>query len=140
MGRAMTGQVFTVTLQPAGVRVPADGRECIVDELRRAGIRSPYKCRRGGCGACKARLVSGTVAYSAAVSESVLSRAEQDTGYCLPCRAVPTSDVVVDIGPGPVRGLLAATSRRPAVTSPTNPDQEESKPCQSSDSATCTCA
>lgn len=103
-------QAFTITLQPAGVRVPAEGKECIVDALRRAGIRSPYKCRRGGCGVCKGRLLHGTVTYPAAVAESVLSRAEQDNGYCLPCRAVPTSDVVLEVRPGPVRALLATTS------------------------------
>lgn len=106
--------MITVTLQPAGIQVTSDGAACIVDTLRRAGVRSPYKCRRGGCGACKCRLVSGTVDYPTAIAQSVLSSTERETGHCLPCRAVPTSDVVLNTGDRDIRRLLATTTTSPA--------------------------
>jgi CDP-4-dehydro-6-deoxyglucose reductase len=97
-----------ITVLPHEVGVDARADESVVDALRRAGRRSPYKCRRGGCGVCKAHLVEGRVRYPFAVAESVLSDAERTAGLCLPCRAVPVTDVVVELGPRPLRAVLAS--------------------------------
>ena len=59
---------------------------------------APTKCRRGGCGACRTHLVDGEVSYSHPVADSVLSNDDVDAGLCLPCRARPTTDVVIDLG------------------------------------------
>ncbi|MCS7475541.1 2Fe-2S iron-sulfur cluster-binding protein [Umezawaea endophytica] len=96
-----------VTVLPHDVRVDARTDETVVDALRRAGWRSPYRCRRGGCGACKGRLVEGRVRYSLPVADSVLDDAERAAGLCLPCRAVPVTDVVLDLGAAPLRAVLA---------------------------------
>lgn len=113
-----------VTLLPAGRTVAVASGLNIVDALRCRGIRMPYKCRRGGCGACKSQLVSGEVRYERPVSESVLSATERDGGLCLPCRAVPTTDVVLDLGDAPVAAVLAT-----AGVDRTNPTKEASKSC-----------
>src|SRR4051812_45520421 len=99
-----------VTVVPHDVRVHARPDESVVDALRRAGWRSPYKCRRGGCGVCKARLVGGRVRYPHPLAESVLDGVEQASGLCLPCRAVPVTDVVIDLGAEPLRAVLASTA------------------------------
>lgn len=98
-----------VTAVPQHVQVPAEAGESVVDALRRHGWRSPYRCRRGGCGACRARLLSGHVRYPQPVADTVLTAADQASGLCLPCRAVPVTDVVLDLGPRPLRAVLAST-------------------------------
>ncbi|HEX6340662.1 2Fe-2S iron-sulfur cluster-binding protein [Umezawaea sp.] len=100
----------SVTVVPHDVRAEARTGESVVDALRRAGWRSPYRCRRGGCGACKARLVEGRVRYAHPVADSVLDAAERAAGLCLPCRAEPVTDVVVDLGPAPLRAVLVSTA------------------------------
>ncbi|WP_229904876.1 2Fe-2S iron-sulfur cluster-binding protein [Lentzea cavernae] len=95
---------------PQGVQVRARPDESVVDALRRNGWRSPYKCRRGGCGACRAHLVEGHVRYPVPVAESVLDEAARKAGQCLPCRAVPTTDVVIDFGARPLRAVLTSPS------------------------------
>jgi CDP-4-dehydro-6-deoxyglucose reductase len=48
------------------------------------------------------------VRYSLPVADSVLDAAERAAGLCLPCRAVPVTDVVLDLGAAPLRTVLAA--------------------------------
>lgn len=88
-----------VRFLPAQVTLPVATGESIVEATRRAGYRTRYSCRRGGCGACKADLVSGAVTYSTPIASSVLSDDERADGKCLPCRAEPLGDVVIRLGP-----------------------------------------
>ncbi|TDD61701.1 2Fe-2S iron-sulfur cluster binding domain-containing protein [Kribbella antibiotica] len=97
-----------ITVLPQGLQVVAQPGESVVDALRRQGWRSRYKCRRGGCGVCKAQLVNGRVRYLQPVAESVLGTTELAAGRCLPCRAVPVTDVVVDLGAEPLRAVLTS--------------------------------
>jgi ferredoxin len=120
----------TVTVLPAGVEIAVPVSECIVDGLRRSGWRLAYKCRRGGCGACKVRLVAGTVRYEHSVAESVLSRADVENGGCLPCRAIPVTDVVLDLGERGLRPVLASNSPQPTDTA-SCPPMEARSTCQS---------
>jgi CDP-4-dehydro-6-deoxyglucose reductase len=85
----------TIRLLPADVAITALPGESIVDAVRRHGYRTRYSCRRGGCGACKADLVTGQVTYCVPIADSVLTATERADGRCLPCRAVPDGDVVV---------------------------------------------
>lgn len=101
----------TVTVQPLNLRIGVGDDEPIVDGIRRHGLRARYKCRRGGCGACKCPLLAGTVRYDGPLPESVLSPAERAAGFCLPCRAIPTSNVVIDVGTPNLPGVLASTTR-----------------------------
>ncbi|KAF0960026.1 2Fe-2S iron-sulfur cluster-binding protein [Rhodococcus sp. T7] len=91
---------FQVTVFPDGIRISVRADETIVDALRRQGYRSRYKCRRGGCGACRAALVDGTVTYRTPVSETVVDGPDGEPGQqkCLPCRAFPQSDVTIELG------------------------------------------
>jgi ferredoxin len=104
--------MLRVTVVPGGVHAQTSEGESVVDGLRRAGWRSPYKCRRGGCGACKARLVQGEVRYAQPIAGSVLSETEIAEGLCLPCRAIPATDIVIDLGGVPLRAVLASFALR----------------------------
>ena len=50
------------------------------------GIDAPYSCRRGTCGMCAAKLISGKVAYTNKPSVDV------PEGEVLVCSAVPHRD------------------------------------------------
>ncbi len=94
-------QERSVTILPTGITVAVRQNETIVDALRRQGLRTRYKCRRGGCGSCRAVLVAGQVGYQVPVSGAVVEGSERHDGnqYCLPCRATPHTDLVIALRP-----------------------------------------
>lgn len=89
------------------------GDETIAQAARRAGIALAMACERGGCGACRAELVTGQVHYIGPVSAR---RRRGDGGklYELLCRAVPVTDLTAaclqpwqaSAGPAPLSALL----------------------------------
>jgi ferredoxin len=100
-----------ITVAPTGPTVGARPGETIVEGLRRAGWRSRYRCRRGGCGICKCRVLAGTVTYPGPVAGSALSAADRAAGLCLPCQAVPLGDVVIEQRDTDLRPMLASGPR-----------------------------
>ena len=68
--------------------------------LSRAGLRYRVGCRRGGCGICKVQLVLGEVRYERPVADSVLSDDERVEGICLSCRAVPITNIAIELQEG----------------------------------------
>lgn len=89
-----------VTVLPDGVKVEAGHDETLLAALGRAGLRYRIGCRRGGCGVCKLHLVLGEVRYERPVADSVLGDDEKVAGICLSCRAVPITNVVVELQEG----------------------------------------
>ena len=89
-----------VTVLPDGDRIPTADGETVLAALGRAGLRYRIGCRRGGCGICKLQLVAGEVRYEKPVAESVLSDDEKVAGICLSCRAVPITNVLVELQEG----------------------------------------
>jgi ferredoxin len=87
--------VATITVLPDEVEVPARAGECILAALYRNGFGYRTGCRRGGCGICKVDLVKGEVDYPVALASAVFTLAEQRSGTCLSCRAVPAGDVTI---------------------------------------------
>jgi len=130
-----------VTIFPAGVKVLVREGETIVDALRRQGLRTRYKCRRGGCGACRATVLAGELSYPTAVCQDVVAGADlspvEDRGTkCLPCRAVPQSDVDLMLDPSDdVIDVLGAVLPRRGEPTPAEGvargSHEGSSPCLS---------
>jgi len=89
-----------VTVLPDGIRIPAADGETVLAALGRAGLRYRIGCRRGGCGICKLHLVGGEVRYERPIAESVLSDDEKVAGILLSCRAVPITNVLVELQEG----------------------------------------
>jgi ferredoxin len=89
-----------VTILPDGVQVVARGDETLLRALARAGLRYRVGCRRGGCGICKVQLKLGEVRYERPIADSVLSDDERVEGICLSCRAVPITDIVIELQEG----------------------------------------
>jgi CDP-4-dehydro-6-deoxyglucose reductase len=60
-----------------------------------AGIPLPHSCRAGRCASCKARLVSGSVAYPGGELPPGITRDEAARGEVLLCQARPLTDLQV---------------------------------------------
>ena len=63
----------------------------ILNSLEKAKIESHYHCRDGFCGACRCKLISGTVEY---INEPLAYVAD---GEFLTCCSYPTSDLTIEI-------------------------------------------
>lgn len=59
-----------------------------------AGADLPFSCAMGGCGACKVRLLAGTVHTE---EPTCLTERERAEGFVLTCSSRPTSDVVLEV-------------------------------------------
>ncbi len=117
-----------ITVMPDGDQVRARPDENILVALSRAGLGYRIGCRRGGCGICKLHLVSGEVRYERTVAESVLSDDEQVEGICLSCRAVPVTDVVIELQEGDRLRRLLPHSFLAALRLQEDPCQTERNP------------
>ncbi len=82
-----------IALQPSGKRFRAADGQTVLDAALEAGVRLPFGCRSGGCGACRARIRQGQVRYAAA--PAALSAAAREQGEALLCQALPESDLVI---------------------------------------------
>ncbi len=87
---------FTVHVQPSGHSFEANEGETILDAALRNGFAFPYGCRGGACGACKGKLLSGSVAYPEG-DPIAYGPATQQLGEEIFCKSVPTSDVTVEV-------------------------------------------
>ncbi|MDO6640502.1 MULTISPECIES: class I ribonucleotide reductase maintenance protein YfaE [unclassified Shewanella] len=58
-------------------------------EIKKVNVFS--ECRRGFCGACKTKIISGKVSY---ITEPLV---ELEADECLPCCCVPDSNIDLDL-------------------------------------------
>jgi CDP-4-dehydro-6-deoxyglucose reductase len=119
-----------VTILPDGVQVVAQEDETLLRALARAGLRYRVGCKRGGCGICKVQLKLGEVRYERPIADSVLSDDERVEGICLSCRAVPITDIVIELQEGDrLRRVLGFaypnSTRSPATPVAINHGKEE---------------
>lgn len=63
----------------------------VLDAVLRARPETPYSCRDGLCGSCRAKVVRGSAVMD---RQYALGPAELAAGYTLPCRARPESDEI----------------------------------------------
>jgi len=68
--------------------------QTLLDAATDAGVPLPFSCAVGGCGACKARLVEGTVDVE---TPNCLTRDERAAGYVLTCVGRATSACRLDV-------------------------------------------
>lgn len=99
-GRRDGEQMPEVTILPEGVQLTAAADETLLRALGRAGLRYRVGCKRGGCGICKVHLLLGEVRYERPIAASVLSDDERVEGICLSCRAVPLTNIVIELQEG----------------------------------------
>ena len=92
--------MYDVTILPDGVRVTVGDDETLLRALSRAGLRYRVGCKRGGCGICKVQLKLGEVRYERPIAPQVLSDDDRVEGICLSCRAVPLTNIVIELQEG----------------------------------------
>ena len=85
----------SITVQPSGRSFGAESGEFVLSAAIRQGVGLPYGCKDGACGACKCRLISGSVEHGS-FQEKALSADEQARGLILACRALPQGDLVIE--------------------------------------------
>ncbi|MEV5511023.1 2Fe-2S iron-sulfur cluster-binding protein [Streptomyces orinoci] len=73
------------------VAAMAPGDRVVLDAVLRARPETPYSCRDGLCGSCRAKVVRGSVVLD---RQYALGEAELAAGYTLACRARPESDEI----------------------------------------------
>jgi CDP-4-dehydro-6-deoxyglucose reductase len=116
-----------VTILPDGVQVTTGHDETLLRALARAGLRYRVGCKRGGCGVCKVQLKLGEVRYERPIAPQVLSDDERVEGICLSCRAVPLTNIVIELQPGDrLRKVLGFAF--PASTTESTPNYAPPQP------------
>jgi NADH oxidoreductase Hcr len=71
----------------------ANDQQSLLDAMHSAGIKVPYSCKSGICGACKCK-VSGNVVSS---SSEALTAEQIELGYVLSCSTKANSDLIVEL-------------------------------------------
>ena len=71
--------------------------ETLLSGLYKARYSYTVGCERGGCGICKVDVLDGDFSYNRPIAETVISAEERTDGTCLSCRAVPDSDVTIQM-------------------------------------------
>lgn len=69
--------------------VSVPGGKSLLQAALEYGLRLPYSCQQGQCGACRARLISGEVKM---IRNHILTDEELKQGQILLCQAFPVSD------------------------------------------------
>ena len=83
---------FQVAVADTEFRFPCEPNESVLDAAQRAGLEIPFSCRKGVCGTCKGRIISGE---ARAFAGDALGAAERAEGHVLFCNARPRSDLVI---------------------------------------------
>jgi len=86
---------YQVTIEPGHHALQAEADETILEAALRQGVILPYGCKDGACGACKGKVVSGTVDHGRAQPHA-LNDDEKAAGLTLFCCATAQSDLVVE--------------------------------------------
>ncbi len=96
MGRSGRGkQEYEIVPSPSGHSVIARNGETVLEAALRQELNLPYVCRDGACGACKGKILKGSVDYGT-YQEGVLTDAEKAQGQALFCCAKPLSDLQIE--------------------------------------------
>src|SRR5262245_32430361 len=83
---------FNIAIAGTEIRLPCEPNESVLAAVQRAGYEVPFSCRKGVCGTCKGKVVSGEVR---AYAGDALSAAERAEGEVLYCNARPRSDLEI---------------------------------------------
>jgi ferredoxin-NADP reductase/ferredoxin len=85
-----------VRFEPLGEEIECGTEETVLDAAFRHGYNLAHGCREGQCSACKCYLLEGEVELQG-YSSFALSDTERSGGYALMCRAMPESDVTIEL-------------------------------------------
>ncbi len=84
---------FTIKLTLSDRAMPCPPDSFVLTAVLNAGVKLPFVCRRGICGTCKSKLISGTYDMH---HLGGIRPAEIAAGFFLPCCSKPLSDLVIE--------------------------------------------
>lgn len=87
----------TITIHPTGEVIHLQPEETVLSGLYKAGYAYTVGCKRGGCGVCKVDCHTGEFSYNRPIADTVISADERHDGTCLSCRAVPETDITIEL-------------------------------------------
>lgn len=93
-------RVFNIKVRGSQVSAPCAETEKVLIAIENA-VPMPHPtpvnvgCRKGGCGACRVRVVSGTYT-TIKMSRAHVTEAEEAEGFALACRIFPASDMEIE--------------------------------------------
>jgi len=97
----MNETTYSVEIFPDRTKVRARSGEILADVLARAGIVLSLYChKRGICGKCAVRILSGPLPFPAALEAALLESRGLGPDHRLACLYAVTSDLVVETLPG----------------------------------------
>lgn len=86
---------FQVRIEPSQHVFAAEAGETILDAALRQGLTLPYGCRDGACGACRGKVLAGSVDHGKAQAHA-LSEADRVAGLALFCCATAREDLTIE--------------------------------------------
>jgi CDP-4-dehydro-6-deoxyglucose reductase len=86
---------YQITVQPSGRQFAAEADETLLEAALRQQLLIPYGCKDGACGACKGKVLAGTVDHGR-YQPHALTDAERDAGMTLYCCAKAQSDLTIE--------------------------------------------
>jgi CDP-4-dehydro-6-deoxyglucose reductase len=87
---------YQVTIQPSGHQFTVKPNETLLGAALNAGFSLPYGCRNGACGACKGKVLAGSVDYGTH-QDSALTHEDKLKGLALFCCAKATSNLTIEV-------------------------------------------
>ncbi|MBM4181235.1 MAG: CDP-6-deoxy-delta-3,4-glucoseen reductase [Betaproteobacteria bacterium] len=87
---------YQVTIQPSGHQFTVKPGETLLAAALNAGFSLPYGCRNGACGACKGKVLAGSVDYGT-FQEGALTHEDKLKGLALFCCAKAESDLTIEV-------------------------------------------
>lgn len=86
---------YQTIIKPSDHIFAVESGETILEAALRQGLSLPYGCRNGSCGACKGKIIQGSVDYGR-YNEETLTNPEKQHGMALFCCAQPLSDLIIE--------------------------------------------
>ncbi|QID16881.1 CDP-6-deoxy-delta-3,4-glucoseen reductase [Nitrogeniibacter mangrovi] len=87
---------FKLTIQPGDHHIDVAEHQTIVEAAIEAGLMLPYSCRDGVCGACKGKVLRGSVNYGKHAPDT-LTDADKAEGLALFCCATAKEDLEIEV-------------------------------------------
>lgn len=86
---------FEVTLKPSNNVFSCEPNESVLDAALRSGVNLSYHCATGGCGECRAKVLSGEVSVHRHF-DFVIPESEKISNTVLLCSVTAKSDLVIE--------------------------------------------
>jgi CDP-4-dehydro-6-deoxyglucose reductase len=87
---------YQVTIQPSGHQFTVKPSETLLAAALNAGFSLPYGCRNGACGACKGKVLAGSIDFGVH-QDSALTHEDKLKGLALFCCAKAKSDLTIEV-------------------------------------------